>query len=190
LAAITLLVYLSAGLWLPAMGRFLVWSQAVTPADVAVVLAGDPSGYRLTAAAELARRGIVPLVLVSGPPGIYGINEADAAIRFITRRGYDARWFAPSYHDATSTKAEVQYLLRDLERRHVKRFVLVTSNFHTRRARRIVLEAIATRGLQMEIEVMASGDPNYRVDSWWRSREGLKTAFYEWTKTVTSLVGM
>jgi len=190
LGSIALVVYLCAGLWLPAVGRLLVWSDAEAPADAAVVLAGDFTGYRLTAAAELARRGVVPLVLVSGPPGMYGINEADAAIRFITARGYEARWFAPSRHSGYSTRDEVEYLLTDLERRQVKRVIFVTSNFHTRRARRIVLDAIAKRGLKMELRVMASGDPNYRTDSWWRSREGLKTAFYEWTKTVTSLVGM
>ena len=51
-------------------------------ADIAVVLAGDYWGHRLFNGAELVKQGYVPLVLVSGPPGFYGVNEADAAIQF------------------------------------------------------------------------------------------------------------
>jgi uncharacterized SAM-binding protein YcdF (DUF218 family) len=190
LAVLALVVSLSKDIWLRAAGRFLIYSEAIEPAQAAVVLAGDTTGCRLTAAAELARRGVVPLVLVSGPPGIYGINEADAAIRFITAHGYDERWFIPLRHDANSTRAESGYLLAELQRRGVEKFVLVTSNYHSGRAHRIFRQAIAQRGLKMEMRVLASGDPNYTADSWWRSREGRKTAFYEWTKTVTSAVGL
>ena len=189
-AVFALVVLLSASLWLPSVGRLLVYSDAVEPADCAVVLGGDPDGYRITAAAELARTGVVPLVLVRGPQGMSGINEADAAIHFITSHGYDGKWFAAVRHKATSTRAEADILLAEMERRGMKSFLLVTSNFHTRRSRRIFLGVMARRGDQMKMTVLATGDANYRPDSWWRSREGLKTAFYEWTKTVTSVVGM
>jgi hypothetical protein len=30
----------------------------------------------------------------------------------------------------------------------------------------------------------------FRPDSWWRNREGQKTAFFEWSKTFASALGI
>ena len=46
------------------------------------------------------------------------------------------------------------------------------------------------RGGGPTIRVVAVADPVYDPAAWWRSREGRKTAFLEWTKTITSLVGI
>ncbi len=189
-AAVLSGLYLGAGLWLPVVGRALIWNDGPAPADVAVVLAGDYSGTRLTGGAELARRGLVPLVLVSGPPGMYGVNEADAAIRYIVARGYAAEWFAPVYHTALSTRDEARVLVAELARRRVRRVLVVTSNYHSRRARRLFLAAEHERGGGPEIRMVATADPFYDPASWWRSRQGCKTAFLEWSKTFATMVGI
>jgi uncharacterized SAM-binding protein YcdF (DUF218 family) len=190
LAVLPLLLYLSAGFWLPAVGRALVYDEGPAPADAAIVLAGDYSGYRMNGAADLARKGLVPVVLVSGPAGMYGENEADAAIRYILAKGSAAEWFVPVRHTATSTRDEARILLTELARRNVHLVDVVTSNFHTRRARRIFLEVERERGGGPTIHMVATSDPHYDPAVWWRTREGLKTAFFEWTKTITSTVGI
>jgi len=190
IAVISAVLYFGAGLWLPAVGRALVYDDGTGQADIAIVLAGDFTGHRLTGGAELARQGLVPLVLVSGPPGLYGINEADAGIGFIVAKGYRADWFVPQRHTASSTREEAHVLLTELARRKVRTVDLVTSNFHTRRARRIFLDVERERGGGPTIRVVAVADPIYDPAAWWRSREGRKTAFLEWTKTITSLVGI
>ena len=70
---------------LGALGAYLV--QAVPPqkADAALVLAGDGWGNRILTAAQLARDGFFPKVLVSGPDGAYGNNECDLAIPFAVK---------------------------------------------------------------------------------------------------------
>lgn len=184
-------VYLSSNLWLAGIGRALIWNDGPAPADVAVVLAGDFSGVRLRGAADLVRRGFVPMVLVSGPPMMYGINEADAGIRFMTAQGYPAQWFTPVRHTAMSTRDEARVMLTELQRRGVRRFILVTSNYHTRRARRMYQNVEHERGVSLpEFRVVAVDDPVYDPSGWWHSREGRKAAFFEWTKTLTSLVGI
>jgi uncharacterized SAM-binding protein YcdF (DUF218 family) len=190
LAALAALLLACAGLWLPAMGRALVFDEGPAKADIAVVLAGDYSGARVTRGADLVRQGYVPNAIVSGPPGFYGVNEADAAIQFVTRQGCPAEWFIPLKHSALSTHDEAEVVLDELRRRGVHSFLLVTSSFHTRRARRIFLAAEKARGGGPAMRVVSTPDREYDPASWWHTRQGRKTAFLEWTKTVTSVFGI
>jgi uncharacterized SAM-binding protein YcdF (DUF218 family) len=183
-------VYLSRDLWLSAFGRALVHDDGAAKADIAVVLAGEYWGHRLTKAAELVRQGYVPRVLVSGPPGFYGVNEADAAIQFAIGKGYPAEWFIPLRHTALSTREEAGVVLDALKQRNIHSFLLVTSDYHTARARRIYLNAERRRGGGPDMRVVASGDQFFTAGDWWRNREGQKTVFMEWTKTLTSAFGI
>lgn len=183
-------VYLSRDLWLSAFGRALVHDDGAAKADIAVVLAGDYWGHRLTKAAELVSQGYVPRVLVSGPPGFYGVNEADAAIQFAIGKGYPAEWFIPLRHTALSTREEAGIVLDALKQRNIHSFLLVTSDYHTARARRIYLNAERNRGGGPDMRVVASGDQFFTAGDWWRNREGQKTVFMEWTKTLTSVFGI
>jgi uncharacterized SAM-binding protein YcdF (DUF218 family) len=183
-------VYLSRDLWLAAFGKALVHDDGAAKADIAVVLAGDYWGHRLTKAAELVRQGYVPQVLVSGPPGFYGVNEADAAIQYAIGKGYPAGWFIPLRHTALSTREEAVVVLDALKQRNIQSFLLVTSNYHTARARRIYLNAEHLRGGGPDMRVVASGDQFFTAGDWWRNREGQKTVFMEWTKTLTSVFGI
>ena len=183
-------VYLSRDVWLSALGRALVHDDGAGKADIAVVLAGDYWGHRLTKGAELVRQGYVPRVLVSGPPGFYGVNEADAAIQFAIGKGYPAEWFIPLRHTALSTREEAVVVLDALKQRNIHSFLLVTSDYHTGRARRIYLNAERSRGGGPDMRVVASGDQFFHARDWWHNREGQKTVFMEWTKTLTSAFGI
>ena len=183
-------VYLSRDVWLSALGRALVHDDGAGKADIAVVLAGDYWGHRLTKGAELVRQGYVPRVLVSGPPGFYGVNEADAAIQFAIGKGYPAEWFIPLRHTALSTREEAGVVLDALKQRNIHSFLLVTSDYHTGRARRIYLNAERSRGGGPDMRVVASGDQFFHARDWWHNREGQKTVFMEWTKTLTSAFGI
>ena len=182
--------FLARDVWLGALGRILVHDDGAGKADIAVVLAGDYWGNRLFKAAELVREGYVPLVLVSGPPGFYGVNEADAAIQFAVGKGFPAEWFIPLRHTALSTRDEAVIVLDALKQRNIHSFLLVTSNYHTARARRIYLKAEHERGGGPELRVVASGDQFFNAGDWWHNREGRKTVLLEWTKTVTSVFGI
>jgi uncharacterized SAM-binding protein YcdF (DUF218 family) len=156
-------------------------------ADAALVLAGDFRGNRIKAAAELVRSGYVPKVLVSGPMDWYGTNEADLAIRFATSRGYPGEWFEPLKMRAFSTVEEADTLLPEIEKRGIRKLLIVTSNYHTARAGKIFRNTVPS---SIQLRIIAAPDPYFRPDSWWRTREGCKTWFYETVKTITRLVGI
>jgi uncharacterized SAM-binding protein YcdF (DUF218 family) len=176
--------------WLPALGTVLEENDGPAKADVGVVLGGDYWGDRLVKAARLVQAGYIPLVLVSGPPGFYGLHESDFAIPFIVRQGYPASWFAAVPHDALSTREEACVILPELRRRHVRSFLLITSDYHSRRAGRTFRFVGRSLGYLPAMRVVDSSDRFFRIDRWWQTREGQKTVFFEWTKTLAFAVGL
>ena len=123
--------------WLEALASYLVRAGEPVRADYAVVLAGDPSGRRILAAAELVKRGYVRQAIVDGPRGAYGNTECDLAVAFAVRHGYPESYFHKLPMDATSTRVEAGIAVAELRKLGARSFLLVTSNYHTRRAGRI-----------------------------------------------------
>ncbi len=191
LAAVAIIVvaYLARDFWLPAVGYALIHSDAPAKADIAVVLAGDSQGHRIEKAAQLVKDGYISQVLVSGPPGLYGINESDLAVQFIQREGYPAQWFIPFPDPSHSTREESAYVLRELQRRSVHSFLLITSDYHSARARRIFLATEREMGYAPQFQTVAARDEFFHADSWWRNREAQKTVFIEWWKTLANALG-
>jgi uncharacterized SAM-binding protein YcdF (DUF218 family) len=191
LAAVVIaaVAYFARDLWLPMLGYALIHSDAPAKADIAVVLAGDPQGRRIEKAAQLTKAGYIPQVLVSGPPGVYGINESDLAVQFIEKKGYPDQWFIPFPDPSHSTKEESGYILRELQRRNVHNFLLITSDFHSARARRIFLATEREMGYAPNFQTVAAPDEFFHADSWWRNREAQKTVFIEWWKTLANALG-
>jgi uncharacterized SAM-binding protein YcdF (DUF218 family) len=189
LAVLALALAVSYRLWLPLIGRALVHDDGPAQADIAVVLGGDYWGRRIETAGMLVRRGFVPSVLVSGPPGFYGVHEADLAIPFAVSKGFPAQWFVAFPHEALSTREEARAILAELRRRGVRRALIVTSDFHSARARRIFLATEKAGGGGPELRFVAAPDEFFHAGTWWRGRESQKTTFFEWWKTVATALG-
>ena len=171
---------------LGALGGFLVKADAPQKAEAALVLAGDGWGHRILTAAQLASDGFVPKVLVSGPDGAYGLHECDLAIPFAIKHGYPEAYFVHMEHSARSTVAEAQTVLPVIRRMGLKRILVVTSNYHTRRAGAIFRKLAP----DLMILVVAAPDESFTADGWWHRREGQKTFLVEWEKTVANWVGL
>ncbi|MGD0666222.1 MAG: YdcF family protein [Bryobacteraceae bacterium] len=185
-----LAAYFTRILWLGALGRALVEDDGPAKADAVVVLGGDAWGMRLETAARLVRAGYAPVVLISGSPGAYEVNEADLAIPYIVRQGYPAEWFVALRNEAMSTREESFVLLRELRQRGVHSVILVTSEYHTARAARTFRDAERALGFRLEMRMVAAPDRYFQAASWWRNREGRKTALGEWEKTIAYALGM
>lgn len=187
LAALVLLAFLAAApLWLGALGRFLVRSDEPFRSEVAVVLAGDFYGRRVRAAGDLVRQGFAPKVLVSGNPFLYGHCECDLAIDFAVRNGYPSEYFERFESQALSTTEEVIAIGRELNRRGVRRALLVTSTFHTRRAGRNAERLISG----IEFRVIPARDEFFTPEGWWKSRQARKSFAFEALKTVADYLGL
>lgn len=183
---VALATWLARDRILTGLGSYLVDASPPEKADIAVVLAGDPFGHRILTAGDLVRNGYVPVVLVSGPGGEYDFHECDLAIPFAVKRGYPVSYFAHFENDARSTADEAAAIVPELRRRNVHKVLLVTSNFHTRRAGLLFRRAAP----ELTIITIAAPDEYFRPDGWWRSREAQKTFLTEWEKTVSVWLGL
>jgi len=177
---------LSHALWLAALGAFLVRGEQPCPVEMVVVLAGDLYGHRILKGAELVRQGFAPRVLVSGPAGHYGFYESELAIAFAIRHGFPPDYFIALPNFSNSTQEEAVDVLDELRRRNVRRFLIVTSDFHTRRAGSIY----RAQASGMQFRMVAAPDEYFRADTWWRSRQGRKACVLEWLKTVSEWIGI
>jgi uncharacterized SAM-binding protein YcdF (DUF218 family) len=174
------LAILTSRWWLPSLGRFLVQADLPAKAPVAVVLAGDNHGYRILRGAQLQRDGLVEKVLVSGVPGIYDLYESDLAIRFAVARGYPEAAFEALHLDYKSTQEEAHVIVSELKRRGIRSVLVVTSDYHTRRAGWIWRYTAPW----LEIRMVEAKDRYFRRDHWWVDRESSKRAFDEWMKLI------
>ncbi len=166
--------------WQPTLsflGRYLVYSLPPQSADIILVLAGDFYGPRVFKAAELAKQGYAPVVLISGGPYQRG-TEGDYAIAFLATHGYSTHLFESFGHNARSTIEEAIALRGELRRRHVKRVILVTSDFHSRRS------AIVFRLFCPGIDFISvpGPEPKFHADRWWMDDHSRALFYSEWTK--------
>ncbi len=184
------LVFLTAWLFrvplLTQAGRMLVRDDGPRKADAILVLGGDDFGTRIIKAAKLAQQGYSPYVLVSGPPDLLG-HDSDGTIEFARRNGYPLSLFRPVWlpQGTDSTRSEATFLGNYLRAHGIKHILLVTSNYHTRRAARLWQK----QAPWIELTVVAAPDPSFSPDGWWKTRPGQKTCFLEWTKTISAWLG-
>lgn len=168
---------------LDTLGKALVNGQKPQKADAIVVLCGDYSGMRVLKAAELARVGFAPVVLMSGGTVFYGNDEPLVAAAFVARKGYDSSTFVPVPNVASSTVDEARGLVQSLRNRGVHKYLIVTNAFHSARAARI-FHRLAP---DMESRVVIAEDDSA---DWWKSRQGRKGFFFEATKTIADKLGI
>ena len=109
------------------------------------------------------------------------------AIDYAVRRGYPREIFVPMISDAFSTRDEVTFFGPELRRRGIHRLLIVSSDFHTNRARKLFRNSL---GSEIDIRMIAAPDRHFTPDGWWKNREGQKTFFYEWSKTIGTVLGL
>lgn len=169
------------------IGTFLDNSEAPQKADAALVLAGGWKGERVLKAGELVQQGYVPYILLSGPASYYDQPECNYAIPFAVQHGLKAEWFQCAPNHAKSTEEEARVMVGELERRGVRKCLVVSVRTHMRRAR-ILFNEVKPAG--MELHFVAAEDRSYRLEEWYRTREGKKNVLLEWLKLVTTPLGL
>jgi uncharacterized SAM-binding protein YcdF (DUF218 family) len=177
-------VYLSRVPLLTALGSYLVLDQPAVKADAVVVLGGDEFGMRTIKAAQLVEDGYAPYVLLSGPP-ILLARESELMLAFAVKQGYPASIFQQYPHEANSTREEAAALAPELRRRGVRSILLVTSNYHSRRATHLFHEIAPW----LVVETVDAPDAYFTPSTWWKTRRGRKTFALEWLKTVATWFG-
>ncbi len=159
--------------------RFLVVDHP-EKSDAIVVLAGE-TNVRPAHALELLHQGIAPRVLLDAETRdlIYDQQLTDIAQRYVNSLG-EGNQISVCPISGFSTNAEVDDVSRCLQSAGAHRVLIVTSDYHTRRAMTIFRHHLP----QYQFSVAAARDPSRFGDAWWTNREWAKVTLDEWSKLL------
>jgi uncharacterized SAM-binding protein YcdF (DUF218 family) len=151
--------------------------------DVIVVLTGDFGDIRFQHALKLLRGGYARELFYDAPDWIhYGRTDADLARTYVQAIASDqaGHIHVCSFHEDSTVDElrEVAPCIRAVAP-HAATAIVVTSNFHTRRALSIVRHTLP----QYQWSVAAVPSPFFFGTPWWHKREWIKTTLIEWQKS-------
>ena len=162
-----------------------VLEDPLEKADVLIVLSDDNFyADRATRAAELFREGKAPLVVASGrklrpSAGIAELMEHD-----LVERGVPKDKILRFAVDGDSTREEAEALAKLAKPKKWHKVIVVTSNYHTRRARYIFRHVFPQ---DIEISVASARDGDFDPDNWWEKRKSAKLFMREITGMVVTI---
>jgi uncharacterized SAM-binding protein YcdF (DUF218 family) len=181
-------LYLCRAPLLAQTAAFLVIRDRLEPADVVMVLNGDPNS-RPFYACDLYRRKLAPKLLIARAESspIVGLNlipnTTDLTVGVLRRLGVPEGDLvqAPFPGGVTSTFDEAR-VLRDYSQAHgVRSAIVVTSAFHSRRAKWI-METTVPRGVRIMMSPI--DDQKYNQNNWWHREDGLIACQNEYIKLL------
>ncbi|HZD95048.1 MAG TPA: YdcF family protein, partial [Candidatus Sulfotelmatobacter sp.] len=163
-------------------GRLLI-NDHPEKSDVIVVLAGDSQDQRYRHGMELLRAGYGTHLFLdaSSDSNFFGHTPAEYAETFLRQDAGDmASRVSVCPFEEDSTVTETLYVARCIGPLHARSVLLVTSDWHTARARSIFNKRLP----QYHWSTAAAHDSRIFGTPWWRHREWAKTTFHEWLKVV------
>jgi len=167
------------------MAESWVIEDTLDKADALIVLSDDNFyADRATRAAELFREGKAPLVVASGrrlrpSAGIAELMEHD-----LVERGVPKGKILRFPLDGDSTREEAEALAKLAKTKKWRRAIVVTSNYHTRRARYIFRQIFPQ---SIAISVASARDGDFDPENWWEKRKSTKLFIREIAGMVATI---
>jgi len=160
-------------------GRMLVIDQPRT-SDVILVLAGETE-HRPARALQLLGEGYTRKIVLDVPAEgqVYEFSLLQLAARYVENLPQKAS-ISMCPIEGLSTKDEVREAEQCLAREGAKSVLIVTSDFHTRRALHIFQKEIPG----ISFSVAAVQDSTQFGTRWWAHRQWAKTLLDEWLRLI------
>jgi uncharacterized SAM-binding protein YcdF (DUF218 family) len=169
--------------------RFIAESWMIEDVDGkvdALIVLSDDNFYadRAQRAAELLREGKANLIVASGRrlrpnAGIAELMEHD-----LIERGVPKDKIVRLAHDADSTREEAEAVVRLAKEKKWHSVIVVTSNYHTRRAR-YIFRKVFPQGI--EVYVASARDGDFDPQHWWEKRKSIKELTREFAGMVVAM---
>lgn len=170
-------LYLARRPLLSLAGESWIVDETLDRADAIIVLSDDNFyADRVTRAAELIREGKAPIVVASGRrlrpyAGIAELMQHD-----LIERGVPKDKIISFPQDADNTLAEAEALRNLVLEKKWTSLLIVTSNYHTRRARYIFRHVFPQR---VDLAIVSARDGDFDPRQWWEKRKSCKELIEE-----------
>jgi uncharacterized SAM-binding protein YcdF (DUF218 family) len=153
-------------------GQFWVVDEPAAQSDALIVLGDDNyAADRAFHAAELYREGVAPVVVASGRMLRQNVDMAEVMEHDLESFGVPATSIVKLRHRAENTREEAVEAARLIQTHGWKRVLVVTSNYHARRARFIYGRVLPS---SVSLRVSGARDSEFDPSRWWQTRQGQK----------------
>lgn len=184
-------LYAARGVLLPPVAHWLDVGQQPRVSDYVMVLGGEENTRPFVAAAlvntGLAKKALLTHAKPSADtlsgirPPIHEINR-----HILVQRGVAPRDILILGHQIAHTHGEAEALATFLAASPEVRVTIVTSNYHTRRARWVFAQVLGERSHQ--ISFVSAPAYDFRTDEWWHIDKGVRAVVAEYLKLAFYLV--
>ena len=152
----------------------------------AILVLSDDNFYadRATRASQVYRQGLGAVVVASGRrlrpyAGISELIEHD-----LIERGVPKDKILRVAHDSDNTRKEAQVLVQVANQKKWHSVIVVTSNYHTRRARYIFSHIFPK---EIQVRITGAHDDDFDPESWWEKRISVKKFVQEIASMVVAI---
>ena len=190
---IVILLYVFRWPILIGLGKTLVVKDPLSNADIIYLLTGDETS-RPFHAVELYRENYANTIVVSqhevNPAEELGIypNPTEAAVKVLLQKGVNKSDIVviDFNNGVTSTTDEAIALRRYVNKTKIKNVIIVTSAFHSYRARYIFKKVL--KEIPVNIIMSPASHLKFDVTNWWKFEEGLIYFNNEYLKFIHYLL--
>ena len=165
----------------PWVGTVLLVEQTVGEPDAIVALASH-EWERLPKAAALAKAFPGATVLLTRPKqiSVYNCHDCGRRVERLVRAGVESGRIEMLGLTDTGTRGEALAVRAVATTRGIRRLVVVTSPYHTRRALSVFRHVLQGSGIR--VGSVAAQDPqvDMRPERWWESPSDRAYVGYEW----------
>lgn len=166
------LLYLVRAPILRSIGEGWVIEDPLERSDALIILSDDNFyADRATRAADLYRHGLAPEVVASGRRLRPFAGIAELMVHDLLERGVPKDKIEAFPQDADNTREEAQALAQLVARKKWRSVIVVTSNYHTRRARYIFHRVFPAT---IRVRIASAPDGDFDPEQWWQHRKSIK----------------
>jgi hypothetical protein len=163
-----------------ARAGYMLVVDSPQPSDIILVLAGE-TDHRPARAIQLLDKGFARRIVLDVPADgkDFGFSEIELAQKYVEKFP-EAASISICPVVGLSTKDESHDAEKCLEHESGSRILLVTSEFHTRRALSVFQHELHDK----IFSIAAARDEKEFGERWWQQRQWAKTFAYEWMRWV------
>ena len=153
-------------------GESWVVEDLLQKSDAIIELSGDNFyADRATRSAEIYRQGLAPVVVASGERLRPFAGSVELMEHDLIERGVPKERILRFPHDADNTREEAAALAKFAQEKNWKSVIIVTSNYHTRRARYIFRKEFPGN---ISVSIASARDGDFDPEHWFEKRKGIK----------------